>query len=294
MSVATTNRVASGVPATAAPEFVCAEVWGGNRPINSSLKLPGIVGHVYSHPCEGGRGGDIHYVSICSSGLTSRLCLADVAGHGAAVAKVSGEIHRLLRKYMNNHDETRVLADLNRRLMDSTAKTMTTAVSVGYLPPLRLLSVSYAGHPPGWLYRKSEDRWSRLEVASTGRTDQRPMDLPLAIDETTAYSRRRMRMGVGDRLVLVTDGVLEAPGSGGELFGEARLAGVLDEHRGLGADALAEQIVAAVVEHTGDAHLSHDDVTLLVAEFRAGPRAFGVWEILKNRVLRARRRPLRT
>ncbi len=42
-----------------APRLVCAEVWGGNRPIDVPLKLPGIRGRVYSRPCAGGRGGEI-------------------------------------------------------------------------------------------------------------------------------------------------------------------------------------------------------------------------------------------
>ena len=289
MSTLTAERVGQVATAKAVPEFVCAEVWGGNRPIDAPLELPGVRGWVFSHPCEGGRGGDIHYVSICSSGLTSRLCIADVAGHGEAVATVSSEIHRLLRKYMNNHDETRVLTDLNKRLIGSAIGTMTTAASVGYIPPLRMLSVSYAGHPPGWLYRKAEDRWSRLEVA-TSKRNQRPVDMPLAIDEATTYTRRRLRVGVGDRLLLVTDGVLEAPAPDGSLYGEERLTRFLQDHRQLPVGELVGKIVASVTAHTRSANPRHDDVTLLAAEFVGGPKAFGVWEIVKNRALGRRLR----
>jgi sigma-B regulation protein RsbU (phosphoserine phosphatase) len=280
----------SAVTAQPPPELVCAEIWGGNRPINSSIKLPGIRGKVFSRPCQGGRGGDIHYISICSSGLLSRLCLADVAGHGQAVAMVSGEIHRLLRRYMNNLDQRRVLSDLNRRLVDSGLGTMTTAAAVSYFPPIRMLSVSYAGHPPAWLYRRQEDHWFRLPPRSAGRRDRRPVDLPLAVDLRTSFTRRKLRVHYGDRVLLVTDGVLEAPAPDGELYGEARLERLLDEKRRTEPGELADAIVASVVEHTRDPGLRHDDLTLLVVEFAAGPRAFGIWQLLKNR-LRPPRRP---
>lgn len=289
MSTVTTGRTLTDTAAVM-PQFACAEVWGGNRPINSPLRLPGIVGHVFSHPCDGGRGGDIHYVSICGSGLTSRLCVADVAGHGQAIANVSGVIHRLMRQYMNSHDETRILGDLNRRLMESAVGTMTTAASVGYVPPLRLLSVSYAGHPPGWLYRMAEDRWTRLLVGSNEGSDHQPVDMPLGIEEGTRYSRRRLRVRVGDRLLLLTDGVLEAPAPGGGLYGEARLERVLHERRRFAVDALVATIVDSVIAHTANPKLPHDDVTLMLLEFVAGPKAFGMWEILRNRVFRRRRR----
>ena len=58
----TANLVQTELPVVApkpVPEFVCAEVWGGNRPVNAPIDLPGVRGWVYSHPCEGGRGDGI-------------------------------------------------------------------------------------------------------------------------------------------------------------------------------------------------------------------------------------------
>lgn len=274
----------------AVPRLVCAEVWGGNRPINAPVRLPGIRGRIYSRPCAGGRGGDIHYLSICNSGLLSRMCIADVAGHGEAVARVSGELHRLLRRHMNQHDERRILADLNASFGASRFSTMTTAAAVTYLPPLRSLAVSYAGHPPAWLYRRREKSWSVLEVGGERERAAGLVNLPLAIDAGTSFSRRRQRVRVGDRLVLVTDGVLEAPAPDGELFGTARLAQVLKEQADGDIDALPIALVDAVIAHTRDAALPHDDLTVLAVEFVRGPRAFGVWQILKNNWLGPRPR----
>ncbi len=310
----TANALAATLTAEP-PRFVCAEVWGGNRPIDVPLRLPGIRGRVYSQPCAGGRGGDIHYVSICSSGLVSRLCIADVAGHGEPVARVSGEIHQMLRRFMNHHDERQVLAALNRRLVESELTVLTTAATLSYLPMLRRVSISYAGHPPAWLYSGKAAAWQRVlpEGARKSRTTtrrgsaapageftesappglpsrplpKRPvlMDLPLAVDEGTQFSRRNLRVRTGDRLLLVTDGVLEAPGAGGALYGEARLEAVLAAVGPADADTLVTAVLNDVRRHAGCEALAHDDVTILAVGFVPGPR-IGVWSVLKNRLLR--------
>jgi sigma-B regulation protein RsbU (phosphoserine phosphatase) len=285
MSKMDAPSVALPTVAQQAPEFYCAEIWGGNRPMDGPIDVPGARGWVYSHACEGGRGGDIHYVSLCSSGLISRFCLADVAGHGEAVAKVSDEIHTLLRRYMNTLDQRRVLAELNRRLEGTKQGTMTTAAVVTYFPPAHRLSVSYAGHPPGWLYRQAEGQWSRLVPQAAGEGHTAMRDLPLAIFPQTSFSRRKERTRNGDRVLVVTDGVLEAPAPGGELFGDARLAQVLEEHAGDSVEALVHAVLAAVTAHTHDERLPHDDVTLMLLELVPGPRALGIWHGLKRRLL---------
>ncbi len=270
-------------------EFTCAEVWGGNRFVSRPVHLPGIDGYLWSHPCVGGRGGDVHYLSICGSGLLSRFCLADVAGHGESVAAVSGELHRLLRRYMNFPDQRRVLRALNRKLeAGEVARTMTTAAAVTYYPPRGYLSVSYAGHPPGWLYEAGSRQWQRLLIPHPATPAS--VDLPLAASSDTRFNKLRRRVRVGDRLLLVTDGVLEAPGPDGAFFGDTRVETVLHTHHRDPIEVIVRALVAAVVAHTGRPDLPHDDVTALLVEFVPGPRGLGILHALRNR-LRLRRPP---
>lgn len=265
--------------------LVCSEIWGGNRPISNPIELPGVRGQLYLNPCSGGRGGDVHYLSVCGSGLLSRICLADVAGHGDTIAAVSDKLHRLLRRYMNQPDQRRVLADLNVRLEQQELAAMTTAAAATYYPPSGELSLSYAGHPPGWLWRAAMQRWER--VASTPARDGL-FDLPLAVSAETRYSRHRERVAVGDRLLLFTDGVLEAPAPGGELFGDERFAQLLQRSSQLAPAAAVAALLKQLVEFTGDARLAHDDLTILWLEFVPGPRGPAPWHALKNRIVRPR------
>ena len=54
----------------------------------------------------------------------------------------SEEIHALLRRFMNHHDERQVLAELNRRLAERGLSAMTTAAALSYLPMLRSVTAS--------------------------------------------------------------------------------------------------------------------------------------------------------
>ncbi|TWT45324.1 Phosphoserine phosphatase RsbP [Phycisphaerae bacterium RAS1] len=262
-------------------EFVCSEIWGGNRPVDRAVELPGVVGRLFSKPCGGGRGGDVHYMSVCGSGLLSRTCIADVAGHGEAVAAVSHELHGLLRRYMNNLDQRRVLADLNRTLEQGETLQLATAAAFTYYPPARSLSFSYAGHPPAWVFRRSSGRWGRLSLdAADGLAN-----MPLAVSSDTHFTRGRTRVDFGDRLLIVTDGVLEAPAPGdATLYGDERLTAFLNDHRDDGVDDVSRRLVQELIEYTGDATLRHDDVTFALLEFRRGPRGPAIWTALKNRL----------
>jgi serine phosphatase RsbU (regulator of sigma subunit) len=93
--------------------LVCNEVWGGNRAFYGPVELPGLRGVLYSQASDGTRGGDVHYLSVCGSGLISRACLADVTGHGESVAAISETMHDLLRRSVNRMDERKVLQRLN-------------------------------------------------------------------------------------------------------------------------------------------------------------------------------------
>jgi sigma-B regulation protein RsbU (phosphoserine phosphatase) len=248
--------------------------------------MPGIRGRLYSKPCSGGSGGDIHYLSVCGSGLFSRLCVADVAGHGEEVASVSRDLHALLRRYMNTTDQRRMLSELNKKLDAAETPIVTTAAAFSYYPPSRSLSYSYAGHPPAWLARAGTDEWQPLELdAGPGR---RLVNMPLAVDGSTVFTRRDVRIDQGDRLLILTDGVLEAAAPGGELFGEARVETLLNGGGGLDPMSMGDRLLDALVEFTGDPDLSHDDVTFVLLEFVPGPRGPAVWHAIRNRIVRPR------
>src|SRR5262245_51337432 len=178
------NRQSSHSPTTV---LACGEVRGGNEPVFSDVELPGLRGVLFSSPCGGSSGGDVHYLSVCGSGLLSRMCLADVAGHGETIAAVGREMHALMRDSVNIVDERRVLTALDDRLDSTGVRALTTAAILSYYPPSRRLTVSYAGHPPGWIYRRDARGWERLSGEEpTGNAGL--VGLPLGTGLAPAYT----------------------------------------------------------------------------------------------------------
>jgi len=271
---------------TAAVGLVCSEIWGGNRSFYGPIELPGLRGVLFSQASDGARGGDVHYLSVCGSGLISRVCLADVTGHGESVAAVSEAMHKLLRRSVNRMDERKVLRKLNLRLCQADYASFVTAGMLTYFPPTRRLSISHAGHEPAWYYEASQRRWSQLEP----NPREGFFDMALAVAPSAKYTRRVTRVAVGNRLLIITDGVLEAPNEAGELFGRERLAGVLNAARGCGVDDVVAALLAALHEHTGGAPFQHDDVSALMIEFVENLRSSAFWTALRNRLLGWRRR----
>ncbi len=266
--------------------LVCSEIWGGNRAFYGPIELPGIRGVLFSQPCKGARGGDVHYLSVCGSGLLSRICLADVTGHGEGVAAVSETMHESLRRSVDRMDQRKVLQRLNLRLAEVGSGSFTTAVALTYFALTRRLSISYAGHEPIWYCRASTDDWEQMELP------HRPglYDMALGVEPRTRYSRRVHRVSVGDRLLAVTDGVLETPSRAEVLFGRHCLADVLAAKRNRPLQEVVAGVLSSLREHAGDEPLHHDDVSMLAIEFVENLKSPALWIGLKNRLFSNRRR----
>ncbi len=262
--------------------LVCGEVHGGNQPIHTRVVLPGLKAVLYSHPCHGERGGDVHYLSVCGSGLLSRVCIADVAGHGEVVAKVSAQMHEHLRQSVDVIDERRVFREMDKRLDAIGIRAMTTAALLTYYPPSRRLTVSYAGHPPGWR-QSSGGPWHRLgDGAPAGGVR---MNLPLGTGFESGYARDRVRTNIGDHVLVVTDGVLEAHGPDGAEFGVEGVERVLAGVTQAGPERVADALLHALERHTGSSQPGNDDVTIFVGEIVPGPPGPALWHVLRNRLL---------
>ena len=225
---------------------------------------------------------------MCGSGLLSRVCIADVVGHGQRVAEVGRETHALLRRHTNWPDHRRMLRLLNRSLERRGLHSLTTAAVLTYYPPSRRLSFSYAGHPPGWFYTAADDAWRPLTLDHDSQSENTGVlvDVPLAVSPDAVFSRSRRRVSIGDRLLLVTDGVLEALDASGRYFGIDRTEQLLREHRDCDLPEISEALLGALGRHCGTSRFVHDDVSYLLLEFTPPPPGPALWHVVRNRVLR--------
>ena len=245
-------------------EIQCAEVWGGIKDQDVDACSRSLNVSLYSSACDGGRGGDIYYLSVCGYEKLTRVAIADVAGHGERVSTVSTWLYECLKQRMNDSEGAGVLRDLNQRVVERGFGAITTAAVVGFYLNHDGTYFSYAGHPPIFVYDRSNDRW-RTETIGTPST--KLANLPLGIDEDVTFDQGATPFHSGDRMLLYTDGVLETNSPDGELFGAERLHELLNSARNESLPGLKRRLLDGLREFANGA-LKHDDVTLLVAEMR--------------------------
>jgi serine phosphatase RsbU (regulator of sigma subunit) len=91
-------------------------------------------------------------------------------------------------------------------------------------------------------------------------------DLPLGVDPETIYRVQPLQLEPGDRLVLLSDGVLEAAPEGGAAYGASRLDEVLRASREVAPYEVVRLVVGEVIAHrAGDLA---DDLTVVCLDWR--------------------------
>ena len=243
----------------------CAEIWGGIRNQQQHAYSAGIKASLYSSSCDGGKGGDIYFLSVCESDLLTRVAIADVLGHGQAVSEISQFIYDALKLYMNDASDSKVLTQVNRHAVSRGLKAMTTAAVISFYRSNNNLYFSYAGHYPVLVKRKQGHDWFEAVSEEPGDAEGTHVNLPLAITPDTVFTQQSMPLAEGDRLFLYTDGVIEAPDHEDNLFGMDRLRALLKEQGNAPMRQLRTTVLDSLIEHTGG-KLTHDDVTLLAIE----------------------------
>lgn len=200
--------------------------------------------------------GDFYDFMVTDHGLG--VLIADVSGHGIPAALSASMVKVAVRAQANCAAEPAgVLHGMNSILCGNLQGQF---VSAGYLflnPARNTLSYAGAGHPPLLVYRSSSKQIESLEENG----------FPLGIFADGNYNAKSAPLQNGDRCVLYTDGLLEAPCSSGEEFGLDRLRTFIAENVTLPAQTFCDKLVQRVAEWCGPAKEAHDDLTIVVVDF---------------------------
>jgi sigma-B regulation protein RsbU (phosphoserine phosphatase) len=181
------------------------------------------------------------------------LLIADVSGHGvpaaliASMVKLAAASQRVVAA-----DPARLLAGMNSALLGNTQQQFVTAAYVHLDSQSRELRYSAAGHPPMLLLRNG----NVMEVEENG--------LMLAAFDFAAYTNATHRLEPGDRLLLYTDGIVEASNASGEMFGRDSLRDTLKMTADLSPAAAADSIISSVTKWSAK---QDDDLTVLVCDY---------------------------
>jgi sigma-B regulation protein RsbU (phosphoserine phosphatase) len=97
--------------------------------------------------------------------------------------------------------------------------------------------------------------------------------LLLGVRPNEQYSESDFSFEIGDRLLLYTDGLLEAENTAGQSFGDAALPTFIQKQEGLGAEQFLDLLLSEVLawSRNGTEPRQEDDITMLVIDIHGGP-----------------------
>jgi phosphoserine phosphatase RsbU/P len=248
----------------------CFEVWGGNNAVDHGVVMAGLDAWLYSRPYAGHKaGGDIHYVSSCAAGLVTRLLIADVSGHGDAVAETATGLRSLMHRFVNYIDQTQFVSGLNEAFgAFANAGGFATAVVATYLAPANQLTLSNAGHPKPLWYRAKTRTWSFL--GENHKSDIEGIaNVPLGIAEPTQYDQFAVKLAKGDLIIFYTDSLIEAAGPDAGQLGQQGLLNLCASLEPSDPSDFLHALIDGVGASQSSASAS-DDVTILIIR----PNAF--------------------
>ena len=212
-------------------------------------------------------GPDVHAVSIPARTFTGdfwftrrtddRLwfALGDVAGKGLPAALVMAMIQEELEQRIKSCaragcDPTTTMQRLHDFLRPLLPRNRFATAAIGWLRDDGLLTLVNGGHCPPLVLRAD----GRVEaIDSTGPV--------VGVLDRARWASATLTLGEGDKLLLYSDGVVEATSPDGEEFGRDGIERALPPPAA-SASAVATALVEAVRRHAHNAR--EDDLTILV------------------------------
>ena len=209
-------------------------------------------------------GGD--WFDVDSSDGRLAVVVGDASGKGIGAALMATVALSALRAERGlGGDGRRVISRANRALVDATdPDSFATVIYLDLELSTGEATWLNMGHPPPFILRATD-----TPDGPRGHYLEGPRNRVLGWFEDPGLEQGSVTVRPGDRLVLYTDGWLEAKSVDGETFGEHRFAEALTRLGILGGEALVEELTREVERFA--AGKLDDDLTMLVVEYLGAP-----------------------
>jgi phosphoserine phosphatase RsbU/P len=203
--------------------------------------------------------GDFYDFFASADAGAAGVLVADVSGHGVPAALIAS----MFKVAASSHRDDiaspgRLLTLMNRTLDGQLGGQFVTAICVYLNRRVGTATFAGAGHPPMLLWRARSREL--VTLASTG--------VIMGPFPGVEYGTGQETIASGDRLVLYTDGLVEATewNGSGRMFGDERFPALLREHAERPGAALADIILGELTRWSGKSTSFDDDVTLVIIE----------------------------
>lgn len=203
--------------------------------------------------------GDFFDIRKADAGKLAFL-FCDVAGDGMSAACTAVLVKTSFGVCVDHKLPLRAMAEhLNTELCRLAGAEDFAAVFVGvYNPSTHVLMYCSAGQNP--------EPWRiPAEAAEPIQPLGEARNLLLGVEPKTKYKTARCRLKAGDKLVLVSDGILRSEDIGGNEYGMSSLETLLERYRGEPAKKLIERLFHSLEDFTKGGR-QKDDWAVLTAD----------------------------
>ncbi len=215
-------------------------------------QLPGWDMTAVSFPCREIGGDYYDYIPRRDGKLA--LAVGDVSGKGTGAALLMSSVHAAVRAQSQTRASiSQIMEEVNSYIYENSPSSKYLTLFYSVLDPATgELVYSNGGHNIPLLIRAS----SEIVKLDKG-------GLPVGLMPGITYDEDRVMFGVGDVLVIYSDGITESVNLQDEEFGEDRLIEVIKKNLHRSASGIRDRIDEALSRFVGTAS-PVDDMTVMI------------------------------
>ncbi|MCS6984771.1 MAG: SpoIIE family protein phosphatase [Leptospiraceae bacterium] len=200
-------------------------------------------------------GGDIYDVMSTPHGFA--VLVIDVSGHGVPAALITGMAKMVFVSRPELLERpAEMLSHLNEIFVGQIGTRFLTVVYGVFLLEKKKLIFANGGHPDIIVQNKKTGEIARLNARGGMVGSFRQM----------VYDQGEVNLSSGQRILFLTDGILECSSSDGRLYEEARLHDFLCKHAHLSVEETCERLMLDIQEFHRSQTSLEDDATVVMVD----------------------------
>ena len=219
-------------------------------------RMPEVPGYSFFAMYESAQavGGDYYDVFSLANGKIA-IAFGDVAGKGVPASLIMSRISTVVRSVVEFVDDvSQAIEKINGHMCARAVEgRFVTFVLIILDPVQHTMSLTVAGHMSP-IVRKADGSLEEFPDEIVG--------VPLGVVDGYPFDVVMRNIGLGETVVIYTDGVSEAMNAAGDLYGVNRLRELVKK-QSADTQSIGTAIRADVRKHAGG-HPQNDDITLLV------------------------------